>query len=70
MEIVASGYLRLLVGAILLSQIPVAAAQQSTSRTPAVSSETFHFKICNSRVFTVYAAVKYNSNGSNYVTHG
>jgi uncharacterized membrane protein len=70
MEIVASGFLRLLGGAILLSQIPVAAAQQSTNRAPVVSSETFHFKICNSRVFTVYVAVKYNSDGSNYITHG
>ena len=58
---------RSITAAVLLLQAAAAHAQQPTDQS---ASGTFHLKVCNSRNFIVYAAVKYNSDGSNYVTHG
>ena len=52
--------------ALLFSQLMTAPLQ----RAAAAGSDTFHFKVCNTRIFSVFLAVRYNSDGVNYVTHG
>jgi uncharacterized membrane protein len=63
--------IRSLAGALVSTALVGATSAQSPSTNLAAkSSETFLFKVCNSRTFHAYVAVRFNSDGKNFVTHG
>jgi uncharacterized membrane protein len=66
----ASRFSRSMAGAVALLQLTAAHAQQPSTRISAAASATFNFKVCNLRTFIVSVAVKYNSDGANFITHG
>jgi uncharacterized membrane protein len=46
------------------------AASQPAGSGATEPADRFHFKVCNTKTFTIIVAVRFNSDGKNYVTHG